>query len=156
MRLNFWPTVWPISCSLIWKISGRRLSLKMSQQPTKSVQTGAAECGQVSSKSAECLPSPRYSPMSLLTDHDLYLFNEGSHLKLYERLGSHTRVVDGIEGTNFAVWAPDAEKVFVMGRFNGWNKTGHQLYPLGQSGIWEGFVPHVHHGDPYKYHVESR
>jgi len=94
--------------------------------------------------------------MSLLTDHDLYLFNEGSHLKLYERLGSHTRVVDGTEGTNFAVWAPDAEKVYVMGSFNGWNKTGHQLYPRGQSGIWEGFVPHVRHGDPYKYHVVSR
>ena len=94
--------------------------------------------------------------MSLLTDHDLYLFNEGSHLKLYERLGSHTRVVDGTEGTNFAVWAPDAEKVYVMGSFNGWNKTGHELYPRGQSGIWEGFVPHVRHGDPYKYHVVSR
>ena len=94
--------------------------------------------------------------MSLLTDHDLYLFNEGSHLKLYERLGSHTRVVDGTEGTNFAVWAPDAEKVYVMGSFNGWNKTSHELHPRGQSGIWEGFIPHVRHGDPYKYHVVSR
>ena len=94
--------------------------------------------------------------MSLLTDHDLYLFNEGSHLKLYERLGSHTRVVDGTEGTNFAVWAPDAEKVYVMGAFNGWNKTSHPLYPRGQSGIWEGFVPQVGQGDAYKYHVESR
>ena len=88
--------------------------------------------------------------MSLLTDHDLYLFNEGTHLKLYERLGSHPRVVDGVEGTNFAVWAPDAEKVFVMGAFNGWNKTRQELYPRGQSGIWEGFVPNVGHGAPYK------
>ena len=94
--------------------------------------------------------------MSLLTDHDLYLFNEGSHLKLYERLGSHPRIVDGVEGTNFAVWAPDAEKVFVMGTFNGWNKRGQELYPRGQSGIWEGFVPNVRHSDPYKYHVVSR
>src|SRR5438477_1305183 len=138
-------------------ISGRRLSRKMSEQPIKKpVRTGAAGCGQASNKSEKCGELPRASPMSLLTDHDLYLFNEGTHLKLYERLGSHPRVVDGVEGTNFAVWAPDAEKVFVMGRFNGWNKTGHQLYPLGQSGIWEGFVPHVHHGDPYKYHVVSR
>src|SRR5207253_8566250 len=128
----------------------------MSQQPAKSVQTGAAECAPVSSKSAECQPPPRYSPMSLLTDHDLYLFNEGTHLKLHERLGSHTRVVDGTEGTNFAVWAPDAEKVYVMGAFNGWNKTSHPLYPRGQSGIWEGFVPQVRQGDAYKYHVESR
>ena len=94
--------------------------------------------------------------MSLLTDHDLYLFNEGSHLKLYERLGSHTRVVNGREGTNFAVWAPDADKVFVMGSFNGWNKTAQELHPRGQSGIWEGFVPDVGHSDAYKYHVVSR
>src|SRR5262245_7074880 len=128
----------------------------MFQQPIKSVQTGAAGCGQASSKSEKCRESPGYSPMSLLTDHDLYLFNEGSHLKLYERLGSHTRVVEGRQGTNFAVWAPDAEKVFVMGSFNGWNKTARELYPRGQSGIWEGFVPDVGHGDAYKYHVVSR
>jgi 1,4-alpha-glucan branching enzyme len=94
--------------------------------------------------------------MSLLTDHDLYLFNEGTHLKLYDRLGSHARTVNGVEGTNFAVWAPDAEKVFVMGDFNGWNKTGQELYARGQSGIWEGFVPNVGHGQSYKYHVVSR
>src|SRR5881397_2534516 len=128
----------------------------MYQQPIKSVQTGAAGCGQASSKSEKCRASLGYSPMSLLTDHDLYLFNEGSHLKLYERLGSHTRVVNGREGTNFAVWAPDADKVFVMGSFNRWNKTAQELHPRGQSGIWEGFVPDVGHGDAYKYHVVSR
>jgi 1,4-alpha-glucan branching enzyme len=94
--------------------------------------------------------------MSLLTDHDLYLFNEGSHVQLYERLGSHTRTVDGTYGTNFAVWAPDAEAVYVMGNFNGWNKTGHRMHPRGQSGIWETFVPSLGKGSPYKYHVVSR
>jgi 1,4-alpha-glucan branching enzyme len=94
--------------------------------------------------------------MSLLTDHDLYLFNEGSHVKLYERLGSHQRTIDGTDGVNFAVWAPDAEKVFVKGSFNGWNNQSHQLHPRGISGIWEGFVPHVRKGDIYKYHVVSR
>jgi 1,4-alpha-glucan branching enzyme len=94
--------------------------------------------------------------MSLLTDHDLYLFNEGSHLKLYDRLGAHPRVVDGVEGTNFAVWAPDAHKVFVMGSFNGWNNRKQELYPRGQSGIWETFVPQVRHSNAYKYHVVSR
>jgi 1,4-alpha-glucan branching enzyme len=94
--------------------------------------------------------------MSLLTDHDLYLFNEGSHVKLYERLGSHLRNQDGTEGTNFAVWAPDAEKVFVMGSFNGWNKESHPLYPRGSSGVWEAFIPHVRQGESYKYHVVSR
>src|SRR6059036_2072448 len=101
----------------------------MYQQPIKSVQTGAAGCGQASSKSEKCRASLGYSPMSLLTDHDLYLFNEGSHVKLYERLGSHARTQDGTEGTNFAVWAPDAEQVFVMGTFNGWNKESHPLHP---------------------------
>ena len=94
--------------------------------------------------------------MSLLSDHDLYLFNEGSHVKLYERLGSHTRTVEGTEGTNFAVWAPDAAKVSVIGSFNGWNTTSHYLHSREQSGIWEGFIPNVRQGDSYKYHVESR
>ncbi len=94
--------------------------------------------------------------MSLLSDHDLYLFNEGSHIKLYERLGSHIRMVDGTEGVNFAVWAPDAEKVSVMGAFNGWNNSCHYLQPRGHSGIWEGFIPHIRKGEAYKYHVVSR
>ena len=94
--------------------------------------------------------------MSLLTDHDLYLFNEGSHLRLYERLGAHTCTVDGAAGTNFAVWAPDAERVYVMGDFNRWNKSSHELHPRGQSGIWETFVPKAGKGDAYKYHVVSR
>ena len=94
--------------------------------------------------------------MSLLSDHDLYLFNEGSHVKLYERLGSHTRNVEGKDGTNFAVWAPDAERISVMGSFNGWNDSTHILYPRGSSGIWEGFIPEVRAGDSYKYHVVSR
>ena len=94
--------------------------------------------------------------MSLLSDHDLYLFNEGSHVKLYDRLGSHTRTVDGTLGTNFAVWAPDAQKVSVMGVFNAWNNGSHPLQPKGSSGIWEGFIPHVGLGDAYKYHVVSR
>jgi len=94
--------------------------------------------------------------MSLLSDHDLYLFNEGSHIQLYEHLGSHMRTVDGVEGTNFAVWAPDAERVSVRGSFNGWSDSTHLLSPRGSSGIWEGFIPHVRHADIYKYHVISR
>jgi 1,4-alpha-glucan branching enzyme len=94
--------------------------------------------------------------MSLLSDHDLYLFNEGSHVKLYERLGAHVRTVDGTQGTNFAVWAPDAERVFVMGGFNGWHKESHPLYSRGSSGIWEAFIPNVRPGESYKYHVVSR
>jgi 1,4-alpha-glucan branching enzyme len=94
--------------------------------------------------------------MSLLSDHDLYLFNEGSHVKLYERLGSHTRTLNGVEGTNFAVWAPDADRVSVIGAFNGWNSGSNYLQQRGSSGIWEGFIPKVRQGEAYKYHVVSR
>src|SRR5437870_933638 len=91
-----------------------------------------------------------------LTDSDLYLFNEGSHFRLYDKLGAHVGVVDGEAGTFFAVWAPNAERVFVMGEFNGWNKTSHALHSRAQSGAWEGFVPGLGPGSTYKYHVVSR
>jgi 1,4-alpha-glucan branching enzyme len=94
--------------------------------------------------------------MSLLTDHDLYLFNEGSHIRLYRHLGAHRHVVNGTDGINFAVWAPNAEKVAVMGNFNNWNPNSHPMQPQGQSGIWETFIPHLQPGEPYKYHVVSR
>ena len=93
---------------------------------------------------------------SLLTDDDLFLFNEGSHFRLYEKLGAHFRKEGGSEGTRFAVWAPDAKQVFVMGGFNGWNKGSHPLRPRGQSGIWEGFIPGVPIGTAYKYHIRSK
>ncbi|MFH1934151.1 MAG: 1,4-alpha-glucan branching protein GlgB [Pseudomonadota bacterium] len=94
--------------------------------------------------------------MSPLTDDDLYLFNEGSHFRLYEKLGAHPMEHEGKEGTCFAVWAPDAQKVYVMGDFNGWDKESHPLRPRGKSGIWEGFIPGVGKGANYKYHIASR
>lgn len=93
---------------------------------------------------------------SPITEDDLYLFNEGTHYCLYEKLGAHPLVVDGISGTHFAVWAPNAERVSVIGDFNSWDNTSHHLRPRGQSGIWEGFVPGVGVGDLYKYHIASR
>src|SRR6185295_119300 len=94
--------------------------------------------------------------MSLLTEHDLYLFNEGSHIRLYRHLGAHRHTEDGVTGMNFAVWAPDAESVTVMGGFNGWNNQNNPMQNRGQSGIWETFVPHLPQGESYKYHVVSR
>jgi 1,4-alpha-glucan branching enzyme len=94
--------------------------------------------------------------VSLLTDDDLYLFNEGSHFGLYEKLGAHQMTVGGKEGTYFAVWAPDAKQVSVAGDFNDWDKESHPLRPKGQSGIWEGFIPGVGEGTLYKYHIASR
>ena len=96
-----------------------------------------------------------YGP-SLLTDHDIYLFKEGSHFKLYEKLGSHIMAVDGVSGTLFAVWAPNAKSVSVTGDFNAWDSLAHLLRARSDgSGIWEGFIPGVGHGDIYKYHITS-
>jgi len=94
--------------------------------------------------------------VSLLTEQDLYLFNEGSHFRLYEKLGAHLMNVKETQGTYFAVWAPDAESVFVMGSFNAWEKETHPLRPKGGSGIWEGFIPQVGKGTLYKYRICSR
>jgi 1,4-alpha-glucan branching enzyme len=99
--------------------------------------------------------APRYN-VSLLSRDDLYLFNEGSHFRLYDKLGAHLMSVGGVAGTLFAVWAPAAEQVYVMGDFNGWDKTSHPLGCKGDSGIWEGFLPGVGAGAPYKYHIVSR
>ena len=94
---------------------------------------------------------------SLLTDHDVYLFKEGSHQRLYEKLGAHRAVVDGNAGTQFAVWAPEAEAVSVLGDFNGWTPGSNALSPrLDGSGIWEGFVRDVGRGTLYKYRIVSR
>ena len=94
--------------------------------------------------------------VSMLSDEDIYLFNEGSHFRLYYKLGAHPVTLDGVSGTYFAVWAPDAEKIFVIGDFNDWDKTTHPLVPRGQSGIWDGFIPGVGPGTHYKFHLHSR
>ena len=94
---------------------------------------------------------------SLLTEQDIYLFKEGSHSRLYEKLGSRLMTVGGVSGVLFAVWAPNAERVSAMGDFNDWNNESHQLAPRWDgSGIWEGFVPGLGNGSLYKYHVVPR
>ncbi len=93
---------------------------------------------------------------SLLTDHDLFLFNEGTHYRLYEKLGAHPALQDGVEGTFFAVWAPNAREVSVVGDFNAWAADRHPLRPRASSGIWEGFLPGVRKGALYKYRIASR
>jgi 1,4-alpha-glucan branching enzyme len=94
--------------------------------------------------------------VNVLTDEDLFLFNEGSHYRLYEKLGSHLLTVDGVQGVYFAVWAPNARQVSVTGDFDGWDKSSHALCPRGQSGIWEGFIPGVTEGTVYKYYIVSQ
>ena len=93
---------------------------------------------------------------SLFTDFDINLFKSGKHYRLYEKLGSHTLEVDGVKGTYFAVWAPTARTVSVVGNFNAWNDGEHQLnVRWDESGIWEGFIPNVGHGEVYKYKIFS-
>ncbi len=94
--------------------------------------------------------------VTLLSDDDLFLFNEGTHARLYRKLGAHVLTHEGVEGTCFAVWAPDAERVTVTGDFNGWDHDTDPLRSRGSSGIWEGFVPGVGTGAIYKFHIVSR
>jgi 1,4-alpha-glucan branching enzyme len=90
-----------------------------------------------------------------LTPQDLFLFNEGSHLRLYDKLGSHPTTQDGQEGFQFAVWAPNADYVSVVGDFNGWDVGRNRLHTVGSSGIWTAFIPGVKNGTLYKYHVAA-
>src|SRR5205085_2480977 len=101
-------------------------------------------------------PKEDEAPGLILSEQDLYLFNEGSHFQLYDKLGAHPIYKGGeLIGTSFAVWAPNAREVFVMGDFNGWNKTSHPLYGRGQSGIWQNVVPGVGPGTVYKFRIVS-
>lgn len=92
---------------------------------------------------------------SLLGQQDLYLFNEGSHLRLYDVLGAQLIDRDGLRGVHFAVWAPSADYVSVIADFNDWNNAAHPLKPRETSGIWEGFIPGVAPGACYKYYISN-
>jgi 1,4-alpha-glucan branching enzyme len=93
---------------------------------------------------------------SLFTDFDIDLFKSGKHFRLYEKLGAHRIEVEGIKGVYFAVWAPSAKSVSVVGDFNSWTQHLHQLQVRwDSSGIWEGFIPGIDKGTLYKYKIES-
>lgn len=94
--------------------------------------------------------------ISLLTGDDLHLFNKGTNCRIYGKLGAHRTSLDGVEGAYFAVWAPNAARVSVIGDFNAWDKSNQPLDGRGDSGIWEGFIPGVRKGDRYKLQVSSR
>ena len=94
---------------------------------------------------------------SLLTDHDIYLYKEGNHFRLYDKLGAHLVEHNGVKGTIFAVWAPNAAKVSIVGDFNHWDPERHPLTARWDgSGIWEGFIPRISKGAIYKYHIVSQ
>jgi 1,4-alpha-glucan branching enzyme len=91
-----------------------------------------------------------------LTDLDLYLFGEGNHTRIYEKLGAHPMTRDGVEGTHFAVWAPNAARVSVIGDFNEWDGGVHPMKSLGASGIWSTFVPEARIGNRYKLEIAAK
>ena len=108
-----------------------------------------SECGEVIT-----MHDP-YAFPSYFSDFDLHLMSEGNHQLAYERLGAQVRTIDTVRGTNFAVWAPNAAAMSVVGDFNHWNGRRHPMRKHIPSGIWELFVPDVHAGTKYKYRVRS-
>lgn len=97
-----------------------------------------------------------YSFPPLISDYDLHLFNQGNHWHAYRFLGAHAVTVDGIAGVRFATWAPNAERVSVVGDFNQWDGRRHPMRSRGGSGVWELFIPELEPGTPYKFELLSR
>ncbi len=94
---------------------------------------------------------------SLFSDFDIYLWRQGKNIRIYRKMGSHILEVDGQWGVYFAVWAPNAQSVSVIGNFNHWNRDAHPLMSRwDSSGIWEGFIPGLGKGELYKYHIHAR
>jgi 1,4-alpha-glucan branching enzyme len=96
-----------------------------------------------------------YSFLPTLGEADLYLFGQGNELRIYEKLGARLRTIDGVAGTSFAVWAPNAQRVSVVGSFNGWDGRCHSMRLLGVSGVWEIFIPGVGEGSMYKFELKD-
>ncbi|MEA2166503.1 MAG: 1,4-alpha-glucan branching enzyme [Thermoanaerobaculia bacterium] len=127
---------------------------------TEEAQAPVADVVSAMTIDADATPSPgddkaKAQGQSLLSDWDYHLFNEGSHTQLWEKLGAHPHNRDGVPGTMFAVWAPNASAVSVIGDWNGWDPDANPLEDRGRSGIWEGFVPGVGKGAHYKFHIRS-
>ncbi len=95
-----------------------------------------------------------FGPMT--TDHDLHLFGEGRLFRAYDMLGAHPTQSQGVEGVRFAVWAPNAERVSVIGDFNRWDGRMHPMRALDSSGVWELFIPGLNHGSLYKFEIRNR
>ncbi|MGN1318043.1 MAG: 1,4-alpha-glucan branching enzyme, partial [Lachnospirales bacterium] len=99
-----------------------------------------------------------YDPYSFqpgIGEQDIYLFNQGTHYKIYEKLGANPTTIDGVEGVLFGVWAPNARRVSVIGSFNNWDGRRHQMRLLAGSGIWEIFIPGLTNCDQYKYEIKT-
>jgi 1,4-alpha-glucan branching enzyme len=121
----------------------------------------AHQSSTASRKAAKPQRKPRITKTShefraLLGDIDLHLFGEGKHLRIYEKLGAHLITHEGVSGVAFAVWAPNAERVSVVGNFNAWDGRRNLMRPLGSSGVWELFISGLQSGELYKYEIKPR
>ena len=96
-----------------------------------------------------------YSFLPTLGEADLFLFGKGDERKIYDKLGAQLRTIDGVHGTSFAVWAPNAQRVSVVGDFNNWDGRFHAMRLLGASGVWEIFIPGVGQGAHYKFEIRD-
>lgn len=96
-----------------------------------------------------------YSFLPTLGEADLFLFGKGDERKIYDKLGAQVRIIDGVHGTSFAVWAPNAQRISVVGDFNNWDGRFHPMRLLGASGVWEIFIPGVGVGTHYKFEIRD-
>ncbi len=131
-----------------------RLSVKKSAKPKSSParpvdkKRSVPKHGSPKSENRDSFPG-------ILGDLDLHLFGEGRHELIYQKLGAHPITHEGVKGVSFAVWAPAAQRVNVVGNFNGWNGKQHPMRRQGDSGVWETFVPQLQSGELYKYEVKA-
>jgi 1,4-alpha-glucan branching enzyme len=102
-----------------------------------------------------CYDPYSFSP-SYITDYDLYLFGQGTHYRVFDRLGAHSISIDRVAGVHFAVWAPNAVRISVVGDFNEWDGRRHQMKLLANSGVWALFIPGISEGSLYKYELKAQ
>ncbi len=135
----------------------KRSSVKQTELATLPVKKRASRVAVSASKKAtrkRQVTSPDFIPPTL-GDIDLHLFGEGRHERIYDKLGAHVITHEGVKGVSFAVWAPNAQRVSVVGDFNAWDGTKNEMRRLRDSGVWEIFLPKLKSGELYKYEIKS-
>ena len=126
-------------------------NVKGRRKTAKSTKSGTARVAKAESpepQASEVFPPP-------LGELDLHLFGEGRHELIYQKLGAHPITYEGTDGVAFAVWAPAADQVNLVGNFNNWSGTRHPMRPVGASGVWETFIPNLRPGELYKFQIKA-